>query len=87
MKGHTVVMEDVIDKNQIIVINIVKIVVETNLMTNIIGMENKEKFNKSVIFKIIVQIIGVIVCQVTMDIKIVLVIVQYQLNKMILHIV
>ena len=87
MKGHTVVMEDVIDKNQIIVINIVKIVVETNLMTNIIGMENKEKFNKSVIFKIIVQIIGVIVCQVTMDIKIELVIVQYQLNKMILHIV
>ena len=88
--GHTVGMEDVIDKNQIIVINIVEIVQEINLIMKIIGIkETKGKFTKSVITKILVHIIGVIVCQilVTMDIKIVLVIVQYQLNKKILDIV
>jgi hypothetical protein len=87
--GHTVGMEDVIDKNQIIVINIVEIVQEINLIMKIIGIkETKGKFTKSVITKILVHIIGVIVCQilVTMDIKIVLVIVQYQLNKRILDI-
>ena len=87
--GHTVGMEDVIDKNQIIVINIVEIVPEINLIMKIIGIkETKGKFTKSVITKILVHIIGVIVCQilVTMDIKIVLVIVQYQLNKRILDI-
>ena len=87
--GHTVGMEDVIDKNQIIVINIVEIVQEINLIMKIIGIkETKGKFTKSVITKILVHIIGVIVCQilVTMDIKIVLVIVQYQLNKRILYI-
>ena len=78
-----------IDKNQIIVINIVEIVQEINLIMKIIGIkETKGKFTKSVITKILVHIIGVIVCQilVTMDIKIVLVIVQYQLNKRILDI-
>ena len=87
--GHTVGMEDVIDKNQIIVINIVEIVPEINLIMKIIGIKKtKGKFTKSVITKILVHIIGVIVCQilVTMDIKIVLVIVQYQLNKRILDI-
>ena len=87
--GHTVGMEDVIDKNQIIVINIVEIVQEINLIMKIIGIkETKGKFTKSVITKIFVHIIGVIVCQilVTMDIKIELVIVQYQLNKRILDI-
>jgi hypothetical protein len=87
--GRTVGMEDVIDKNQIIVINIVEIVQEINLIMKIIGIkETKGKFSKSVITKILVHIIGVIVCQilVTMDIKIVLVIVQYQLNKRILDI-
>ena len=87
---HTLVMEDVTDKKQIIDINIEEIVVETNMMKKIIGMEEtKVNYNKSVNFKIIVQIIYVIVCQilVTMDIKIALVIVQYQLNKRILDIV
>lgn len=87
--GHTAGMEDVIDKNQIIVINIVEIVQEINLIMKIIGIKETEaKFSKSVITKILVHIIGVIVCQilVTMDIKIVLVIVQYQLNKRILDI-
>ncbi len=87
---HTLVTEDVTDKKQIIDINIEEIVVETNMMKKIIGMEEtKVNYNKSVNFKIIVQIIYVIVCQilVTMDIKIALVIVQYQLNKRILDIV
>lgn len=78
------------DRERIIVINIVEIGVETDLTMKIIEMEEtKVKFNKSVIFKILVHIIGVIVCQilVTMDKKIVLVIVQYQLNKRKLDIV
>lgn len=87
---HTLVTVDVTDKKQIIDINIEEIVVETNMMKKIIGMEEtKVNYNKIVNFKIIVQIIYVIVCQilVTMDIKIALVIVQYQLNKRILDIV
>jgi hypothetical protein len=36
--GHTVVVEDVIDKKQIIVINIVEIVAEINLIMKIIVM-------------------------------------------------
>lgn len=35
---HTVVMEDVIDKKQIIVINIVEIIAEINLIMKIIVM-------------------------------------------------
>jgi uncharacterized protein (DUF983 family) len=84
------VMEDVIDKKQILDINIVETVVETNMMKKIFEMdETKVNYNMNVNFRIIVQIIIVIVCRilVTMDIKIALVIVQYQLNKRILDIV
>ena len=43
--GHTMGMEDVIDKNQIIAINIEEIVQEINLIMKIIGMKGtKGKF-------------------------------------------